>query len=150
MQTVAANKYLATPRGNIFDAKQELKVLQNSQQQAQQLALESSAFFQFTQIQMDASKQIQAYWFDYWQQNPHTAPKPGQYADLATVRQQIKTIDNQLYPQLAKLVVAPPQCSAQELQTIFYQTLGIITVLPQIPDFRQLILKSITTIKINI
>ena len=145
MQTVAANKYLAVPRGNIYDAPQELKVLQNAQTQASNEQLESNVFLPFTQIQMDLSKQIQAYWFSYWRQYPQMAPKSGQYANLATVRQQIKTIDDQLYPQLAKLITNHPECPANQLNTKFAAQFTKIKGIPQNPDFRSLVVASVIT-----
>lgn len=144
MQTVAANKYLAARQGNIYDAPQELKVLQNAQMQARNQQLESNVFLSFTQIQMDLSKQIQAYWFSYWQQNPQQAPKSGQYADLATVRQQIKTIDDQLYPQLAKLIATHPECPTNQLNTKLATLFAEIKGIPYNPDFRSLVAASIT------
>ena len=143
MQTVAANKYLATPQGNIYDAPQELKVLQNAQMQAHNQQLESNVFLPFTQTQMDLSKQIQAYWFSYWQQNPQLAPKPRQYADLATVRQQIKIIDDQLYPQLAKLITTNPECPLNQLNTKFAAQFAEIKGIPHNPDFRSLVVASV-------
>ncbi len=145
MQTVAANKYLATPQGNIYDAPQELKVLQNAQTQASNEQLESNVFLPFTQIQMDLSKQIQAYWFSYWRQNPQMAPKSGQYANLATVRQQIKTIDDQLYPQLAKLITNHPECPANQLNAKLAAQFTKIKGIPQNPDFRSLVVASVIT-----
>lgn len=145
MQSVAANKYLVKPQANIYVAPQELKVLQNAQSQAVKLQLESSAFLQFTQIQMDLSKQIEAYWFDYWQNNPKSAPKAGQFPSLKTVREQIRTIDNQLYPQLATLIKNHPECSQKQLQSMFYQQFSSIQGVPLNPDFRTLMLNSLTS-----
>lgn len=150
MQAVAANKYLTIPQGNIYDAPQELKVLQNAQQQAHQLQLESNTLLQFTQIQMDLSKQIQAYWFNYWQKNPQFAPKPGQYPDLVTVRSQIKTIDEQIYPQLAGLIKVHSECPTTQLGSNMSKLFDSITGIPHAPDFGSLVANSvIATVKLQ-
>ena len=146
LQDVAANKY---KRGqSIFDASQELKVLQQLDNNAAKWGLDNYSLMQYAQLQMDLAKHIEQYWLNLWQSNPQLAPKAGQYQDLANLRQQIQVLDQKIYPNLAQSIQLNT-CINSEIQAEFAANFKLIKGIPTTPDFSKLMVNAILTIKLQ-
>lgn len=144
LKGVAANKYQLGH--NIYDASQELNVLQQVDKLAVKLDVERYSLLQYAQLQMDMAKHIEQYWLNLWQSNPLLAPKANQYQDLAEVRQQIQALDQQIYPNLAQAIKSN-SCTSIEIQTEFATSFKLVQGIPVAPDFSKLLVNSILAIK---
>jgi chorismate mutase-like protein len=146
LKDVAANKYKL--KQNVFDASQELKVLQRVGSQAGNSGLEKYSLMQYAQLQMDLARHIEQYWLNSWQNNPQLAPKTGQYQDLAHLRQQIQVLDQQIYPHLAQSIKSNT-CTNIEVQDEFATSFKLVQGIPVSPDFTKLMVNAILTIKLR-
>ena len=146
LKDVAANKYNAHPPQSVYDAKQELKVLNNLASNANKLGLDKNNLLQFAQLQMDFSKQVEEYWLSIWQANNALAPQTGSYKSLAEVRQQIQKIDGSLYPALALALNAKNKCNLSTLKNQFTTSFKSIAGIPQNPDFSELLTSALLNI----
>lgn len=139
LKDVAANKYCA--QQSVYDAKQELAVLNRVACVATDLNLDSENVMLFAQIQMDMSKQIEQNYLNLWQVKPELVPK--NYMSLVELRQKIGDIDQQLYFVLASLIKTKQFCSYPEQITEFKSSFASVEMMPQSVDFSHLILKSL-------
>lgn len=146
LKDVAVNKYKL--KQNVFDASQELTVLQRVDSQAAKFGLEKYSLMQYTQLQMDLAKHIEQYWLNLWQNNPQLAPKAGQYQDLANLRQQIQVLDQQIYPNLAQTIKSNA-CTNIEIQDEFVTRFKLVKGIPVSPDFAKLMVNAILAIKLQ-
>ncbi len=146
LKDVAANKYKS--KQSVFDATQELKVLQRINASSSNLGLESYSLIQYAQLQMDLAKQIEQYWLDLWQSNPQLAPKAGQYQDLVSLRAQIQSLDQQIYPHLASAIKLN-YCSITAVEEEFMDSFSLIKGIPTEPDFSKLMVNAILAIKLK-
>ncbi len=147
LKDVAANKY--KNQQSVFDAAQELKILQQVYTYAEELSIENYSLMQYAQIQMDLSKQIEQYWLNLWQSNPLLAPKDGQYKNLKYIRQQIQILDKQIYPSLARSIKLN-SCSNADIQGEFVANFRAIKGIPIAPDFSRLMVNAILSIKLKV
>lgn len=143
MQDVALYKYDSNE--NIYDANQELKVLQNNSQLANKLKLDNNSLLVFTQLQMDFSKQIEAYWIGQWNTKPDS--KPNKEVDLNDLRQNIVNVDKKLYPVIKASLKEFARCDDATKNRIFKQEFSVIQGVPVNPDFVGLINYSLENIK---
>ena len=145
LKDVAANKYVS--KSSPYDTKQELSVLTNVSQLADNLNLEKYSLLSFAQIQMDLSKQIEQFWLNSWQKSPESFPK--KYLDLATIREQIKLIDQQIYPGLKLALTNPNSCSEAQMQTQFNSIFTTqLDGIPSTPDYAKIMVNSIFNLKL--
>lgn len=79
---------------SIYDSAQERKVLQTAENIAKANHFDEKTFLIFIQLQMDLSKQIEAY---YWQLGSKEQINSQTIDCLASYRVKIKNIDEQLY-----------------------------------------------------
>lgn len=128
MESVAAYKFFE--KGNVYDSVQEISVLNNTQILANTYGLNRQSLLNFTQIQMDLSKQIEQYWIKYWQLNPSRQPDKKSIIPLAQLRQQIKVIDNQLYPAIKLAEPSFNLCNQATLQQSFKSAFESVEGIP--------------------
>jgi len=144
MRGVAAYKYME--KSSIYDANQELKLLQTSLDIADANQLNADKLMVFVQIQMDLSKQIENYWIQYWKAHPEDAPDPGITPDISSLRQQIAAIDGKLYPQIGANVNNLKRCSQDTITKQYNKAMNQIKGIPQAPDYNMLIIASLRNI----
>lgn len=141
LKDVAANKY--KNKQGVYNPEQELRVLKAAIIQAKKRHLDTTKVMEYSQIQMDMSKQIEAYWVELWQNNPKTFPT--KYQRLGVVRRQIKAIDEEIYSKIQLSVSIT--CSANEAQVVFNDSFNEVSGIPEDPDFRQIMLSTVLAIK---
>ncbi|WP_150467801.1 chorismate mutase [Francisella sp. SYW-9] len=131
-------------KGSIYDANQEIRVLQNAAKLAKQNKLEKNSFLIFIQLQMDLSKQIE----DYYLNNATQQQLEQQVSDcLTNYRDKIKKVDAQLYPAISKNIKSihnDKKLASQLRKLVRKQN---IKGIPQDPDYLDLIANSLQTIK---
>ncbi len=144
LESVSAYKYIN--HENIYDASQELKVLQTSKQLAAKLKLPEQQVLIYVQIQMDYAKQIEAYWFSYWQTNPGKRPQQSSLNSLNTLREAIKQTDQQIYPLLASNSANLSSCQESIVYSHFTNALAGIKGIPTDPDYLKVYFESLKQI----
>ncbi len=152
MQYVAANKWLSNKTQSVtaYNAQQEIAVLTQIYNNAKQYKLAPYSTMLFSQILMDVSKQIEAYWLTYWNNSatslsvkPHQKP----LVSLKQLRSQIKSIDKQLLLLFTQHAANLPQCSASQIQNAFNKALKPIKGIPQQPSFINLLAAAFSQVK---
>jgi cyclohexadienyl dehydratase len=118
MKEVAAQKWLHNHKSTVYNSNQELKVLNNAESVAIKNNLKPNSLLVFIQIQMDLSKHIEQYWFDYW--NNQSTPKESFTNDNSTInlqklRERIKIIDNNLFKEIVKNLNLIHKISVEDL-----------------------------------
>lgn len=144
MMGVAAYKYIK--KSSVYDAKQELGVLQNSLNIADTYQLNADKLMVFIQIQMDISKQIQTQLIEHWKTVPADAPDPAITPDLTTLRSQIAAIDAKLYPQIANNVSNLKQCSQSTILKQYTKAMQDIKGIPSDPDYNLIVIAALKNI----
>ncbi|MED7788042.1 chorismate mutase [Francisella sp. 19X1-34] len=131
-------------KGSIYDANQEIRVLQNAEKLAKQNKLEKSSFLTFIQLQMDLSKQIENYYLN----NATQQQLEQQSSDcLTSYRDKIKKVDAQLYPAISKNIKSIHKDKKLESQLKKLVKKQNIKGIPQDPDYLDLIANSLQAIK---
>lgn len=131
-------------KGSIYDADQEIRVLQNAEVLAKSNDLERNSFLEFIQLQMDLSKQIESYYSDKATQKQIESMSSN---CLTEYRDKIKKIDEQLYPVISKNIraIKKDKKLTSQLREIVKEE-GIKGI-PQDPDYLDLIANSLQKIK---
>lgn len=154
MKLVAASKWYQNPDQSVYDAQQEVKVLQNTQQVAKQYKFDAPALQVFVQIQMDVSKQIEYYWIAYWN-DPETPedqlPKKKDIISLDKLRTEITQIDQKLFllihNSLPDIHQTPNNQLIRQLHQSFINNENEpIKCIPEHPDFLLLFANSLNNI----
>jgi len=118
MKDVAATKYKMAKGSfvSLYDGDRELRVLKDASTKARGLNVSVSGLLCFVQLQMDLSKQIQAYWVQQWRAGSQA--RPLKVSTLASLRKKISEVDEQLYPSLMSALPALSRCSYKEVHAI--------------------------------
>ncbi|MED7819134.1 MULTISPECIES: chorismate mutase [unclassified Francisella] len=131
-------------KGSIYDANQEISVLQNAKALAKQNNLEENSFLTFIQLQMDLSKQIENYYLN----NATKQQLEQQSTDcLTNYRDKIKKVDAQLYPAISeniKSIRKDKKLASQISELVKKQN---IKGIPQDPNYLDLVAYSLQNIK---
>ncbi|APC90757.1 MULTISPECIES: chorismate mutase [Francisella] len=128
----------------IYDAAQEIRVLQNAQNLAKENHLEMNSFLTFIQLQMDLSKQIE----DYYWNNATQQQLEQQSSDcLANYRDKIKKVDEQLYPAISKNIKAIREDKELVIKLSELVKKQNIQGIPQDPNYLDLLASSLQNIK---
>ncbi len=142
MQGVGVCK--AKLKSSIYDANQEIRVLQNAKKLAKQNKLEEGSFLVFIQLQMDLSKQIE----DYYLNNATQQQLDQQGSDcLTNYRDKIKKVDAKLYPAISKNIESikkDKNLTSQLKKLVKKQN---IKGVPQNPDYLGLVSNSLQNIQ---
>lgn len=130
---------------SLYDAEQELRVLQNAKQLAKTNNLDISSFLVFIQLQMDLSKQIENY---YWvdatsEQLDNLDPNC-----LTIYRDKIKKVDEKLYPAISENTDALSKDKHLYSQISRLIKKQKIQGVPQDPDYIKLLVASLQNIKV--
>lgn len=114
MKEVAAIKYKAYgAQISPYSAEQEIKVLRSVEKVADELKLPQDKLMMYAQIQMDLSKQIEAYWIEAWRN--HSSKIPATPETLEQVRAKIQAVNATLYPAFKRAIPAMRDCSAAQI-----------------------------------
>ncbi|QIW09172.1 chorismate mutase [Francisella sp. LA112445] len=131
-------------KGSIYDASQEVRVLQNAEKLAKQNKLEKNSFLIFIQLQMDLSKQIENYYLN----NATKQQLEQQGSDcLTNYRDKIKKVDEQLYPAISKNITSIHKNKNLESQLKKLVKKQDLKGIPQDPKYLGLIANSLQNIK---
>ncbi|ABO47609.1 chorismate mutase [Francisella tularensis] len=128
----------------IYDAAQEIRVLQNAQNLAKENHLEMSTFLTFIQLQMDLSKQIEDF---YWRNATEQELKQQSSDCLANYRDKVKKVDEQLYPAISKNIKAIRKDKKLILKLSELVKKQNIQGIPQDPSYLVLLANSLQNIK---
>ena len=148
MKNVAAHKYNESNSNNIFDAKQEGRVLGNSATIAKQYGLNAFSVMQFIQIQMDISKLIEFYWYQQWNNKIVAKPDVNNILSLDNLRTQIKETDNKIFTIIKPTLPIISTCDRATVDNLFAQSFQSVIGIPDKPDYKGLLEYSVTNIKI--
>ncbi len=148
MKQVAATKWYNTPnhQAAAYGAIQEVKVLQNAEILADQMGVDPWRLLVFVQVQMDLSKQIEAYWINYWNLPSTPAnqkPTVKTVISLDQLRDQIKQIDGRLYPAINRALPAIDDCSISKMHVVYQQNFGNIAGIPLHPNYGKVYLQAL-------
>lgn len=130
----------------LYDAGQELRVLQNAKQLANANNLETSSFLVFVQLQMDLSKQIENY---YWANVTNKQLGSIDSNCLSIYRDKVKKVDEKLYPAISKNINAIKDDKHLYSRLSKLIKKQKIQGVPQDPDYIKLLTKSLQNIKIT-
>lgn len=119
MKPVAIIKYRNNANASPYDAAQEVRVLKAVEAQAVALNLPGYGMLNFAQIQMDLSKQIEAYWILRWKNKQEGVPKAVE--GLPALRKKINIVDGVLYPAIKAAQSAFSLCSVDALSKILHE-----------------------------
>ncbi|WP_395166558.1 chorismate mutase [Francisella salimarina] len=130
----------------LYDADQELRVLQNAQALAKKNHLESNSFLIFIQLQMDLSKQIE----DYYAKNATQQQLEQQSSDcLSIYRDKIKKVDEQLYPAISQNINEINKDKDLTTKLSEFVKKQNIKGIPQDPSYLELLANSLQSIKVD-
>jgi chorismate mutase len=156
MKNVASCKWHINNQVSAYSAKQEVAVLQNAKEVAHENNLNVNSLLIFIQMQMDLSKQVEAYWISHWNSsNINNQSNKYDLDCLSNLRLKIQKIDEKLYPMisrnLAKIKIIPSNILVEKLNEYFINSKGKrIKGIPEKPDYLGLIATSLKGIqKIN-
>ncbi|APD49664.1 chorismate mutase [Francisella hispaniensis] len=128
----------------IYDAAQEIRVLQNAQNLAKENHLETNSFLAFIQIQMDLSKQIEDY---YWNNATQQQLEQQSTDCLVNYRDKVKKVDEQLYPAISKNIKAIRKDKRLNVKLGELVKKQNIQGIPQDPNYIDLLANSLQSIK---
>ncbi|AXA33182.1 chorismate mutase [Francisella adeliensis] len=129
---------------SLYDAEQEVKVLQNAESIAKKYNLGLDSLLVFIQLQMDLSKQIENYYVI--NTSKEEANKQSDKC-LLEYRDKIKSIDIKLYPSIAKNLSSLVKDKNLRLNLYELSQKNKIKGIPGEPDYLGLISLSIKNIK---
>lgn len=151
MEKVAAYKWYNAPnnQATAYSATQEQAVLLSAQQTAQKLKITPLSLMLFSQIQMDLSKQIEAYWITYWNAPttpPADKPTSATIISLNRLRNQIQKIDLKLYPMLQQDIPYFKSHNIKTIQTQLNTAFDSMQGIPTKPSYLALLAASLKQI----
>ncbi|BCD91971.1 chorismate mutase [Francisella halioticida] len=131
-------------KSHIYDANQEIRVLQIAKKLAKQNELERNSFLTFIQLQMDLSKQIENYYIN----NATQQQLEQQGSDcLTNYRDKIKKVNVQLYLAISRNIESIKKDKNLVSQLRKLAKKQNIQGIPQDPNYLNLIASSLQNIK---
>ena len=144
IKPISAFKYLN--HKSVYAADFELVKLKNAEKFADEFEINPTSLKAFVQIQMNMSKQIEAYWQTYWKKNQITPDTSQSFSEL---REEITVLDTWIMLQTIKsLKQLHNQNQYQALIKQINLTLNV-KGLPQQPNFKLMLLQALLEITSN-
>ncbi len=144
MHEVAAYKFVHNLP--IYDAKQDLTILQHVNGIAKDKGFDPQSLLIFAQIQMDMSKYIETYWIHYWQTHPNDRPNPRRVESSMKMRLQLISIGHKLYPAIKEALPYYHGCTLPQLTMAFNHNFSRIAGVPHNPDYAAIYLSALKNI----